>query len=86
MNAFLGEMLPSLDYLEISAFNLTDETLQKCLGKFKQLTIFSSPDLEISRRQRLQTKYQIVSLQSIFARDFPAFPQTETLKSDSQID
>ena len=77
LERFLVETLPSLEYLEISSVNLSDDLLTKCSEKFKQLVVFGSPDLPHHKRQHLLPTFT-VQVSIIFARDFPLnFRSTE---------
>ena len=64
------QVLPALDYLELSSVQLTDDLLSKCTDKFKQVVVFGSPDLPQNKREHLFPTYAIV-VTIIFARDFP---------------
>lgn len=70
MDTFLDTTLPPLDYLELSSVQLSEEQMQKCTEKFKQLVVFGAPDLPHSKRQHLLGKYTI-SVCMCYARDFP---------------
>lgn len=67
---FLMQVLPALDYLELSSVQITDDLLHKCTDKFKQVVVFGSPDLPHNKRQHLIPTYAI-AVTIIFARDFP---------------
>jgi len=50
LERFLIEILPALDYLELSSVQLTEELINKISEKFKQVVIFGSPDLPHNKR------------------------------------
>jgi len=54
----------------MSALQLSDELLEKCTEKFKQVVIFGAPDLPHNKRQHLIPKFNF-AVSMIFARDFP---------------
>lgn len=60
LERFLMEVLPPLDYLELSALQLSDDLMQKCSEKFKQMVIFGAPDLPHNKRQHLLPKFSVV--------------------------
>mmetsp|Transcript_32075 Transcript_32075/g.42529 ORF Transcript_32075/g.42529 Transcript_32075/m.42529 type:complete len:123 (+) Transcript_32075:1362-1730(+) len=70
LERFLIDVLPNLDYLEVSSMQLPEEIMHKASEKFKQIVVFGSPDLPHNKRQHLLTKYTI-NVQMIYARDFP---------------
>jgi hypothetical protein len=70
LERFLIEILPALDYLELSSVQLTEELINKISEKFKQVVIFGSPDLPHNKRQHMLSHYTI-TVSVLFAKDFP---------------
>ena len=70
LEAFLLEVLPPLDYLELSSLALPEDLIHKVTQKFKQFVIFGAPELPSNRKQFLLTYYNI-SVSVLFAKDFP---------------
>jgi len=70
LERFLLEVLPPLEYLEMSCLSLPEDIMHKASEKFKQIVIFGSPDLPHNKRQHLNSTYNI-SVSILFARDFP---------------
>ena len=70
LEAFLLDVLPPLEYLELSSLALPEDLIHKVTQKFKQFVIFGSPELPSNRKQFLLTYYNI-SVSVLFAKDFP---------------
>ena len=50
LERFILEVLPPLEYLELSALSLPEDIMNKASEKFKQIVIFGSPDLPHNKR------------------------------------
>lgn len=84
LERFLIEILPALDYLELSSVQLTEELMNKVSVKFKQVVIFGAPDLPHNKRQHMLSLYTI-AVSVLFAKDFPINMRPQQSEENTQV-